>query len=214
MNPIHPELPTTSFHHSVNIPRFVPSTISSLEMEHSVLAVEIILNYSFRNKSLLEEALTHSSFSDTVSYERLEFMGDAVLGLAISNHLFLAYPSLDPGQLSLLRAANISTEKLARVAIRRGFHRHVRHNAPSLLDKVLFLFFLVLFCFLICFLVWMRQPSGWSANFTRFIENFWLDGPWSMDISLTSFDPRLTYETCPLVRPVFCFFFFQPVTNE
>ncbi|KAJ1389544.1 Ribonuclease III domain [Sesbania bispinosa] len=105
-------------------------------MEASVLAVEKIIGYCFRNKSLLEEALTHSSFVDAISYERLEFIGDAVLGLAISNHLFLAYPSLDPGQLSLLRSANVSTEKLARVAVRHGLHRYVRHNTPPLVDRV------------------------------------------------------------------------------
>ncbi|KAF7827614.1 ribonuclease 3-like protein 2 [Senna tora] len=112
------------------------TTSSSPGMENPVLAVETILNYSFRNKKLLEEALTHSSFSDSFTYERLEFIGDPVLSLAISNHLFLAYPALDPGHLSLLRAANVSTEKLARVAVRRGFYRYVRHNAPSLLHKV------------------------------------------------------------------------------
>ncbi|XP_027332508.1 ribonuclease 3-like protein 2 isoform X2 [Abrus precatorius] len=106
-------------------------------MEQTLLeAVENAIGYRFRNKKLLEDALTHSSFANAISYERLEFMGDAVLGLAISNHLFLAYPTLDPGDLSLLRAANVSTEKLARVAIRYGLHRFVRHNAPPLILKV------------------------------------------------------------------------------
>ncbi|KAJ9153816.1 hypothetical protein P3X46_027217 [Hevea brasiliensis] len=113
-----------------------PPLPPSTEMEASVLAVERILNYSFKNKRLLEEALTHSSFADSASYQRLEFVGDAALGLALSNHVFLAYPQLDPGQLSLLRAANISTEKLARVAIRHGLYGFVRHNASSLDDKV------------------------------------------------------------------------------
>lgn len=106
-------------------------------MEASVLvAVEEIIGYTFRNTKLLEDALTHCSVVDAVSYERLEFLGDVVLGLAISNHLFMAHPSLDPGQLSLLRAANVSTEKLARVAVRHGLHRFVRHSSPPLVDKV------------------------------------------------------------------------------
>ncbi|CAK7324588.1 unnamed protein product [Dovyalis caffra] len=105
-------------------------------MEASISAVEKILNYKFKNKRLLEEALTHSSYTDSVSYQRLEFIGDAALGLALSNHVFLAYPHLDPGHLSLLRAANISTEKLARVAIKHGLYRFVRHNATALDDKV------------------------------------------------------------------------------
>lgn len=105
-------------------------------MEASVFAVEKILNYKFKNKRLLEEALTHSSYTNSASYQRMEFLGDAALGLALSNYVYLAYPQLDPGHLSLLRAANISTEKLARVAIKHGLYRFVRHNATALDDKV------------------------------------------------------------------------------
>jgi len=105
-------------------------------METSIVEVERILGYRFKNWKLLEEALTHSSFTEGVSYERLEFIGDPIINLAISNYLFLAYPHLDPGQLSVLRAANISTEKLARVAIRHGLHRFVRHTAPPLMEQV------------------------------------------------------------------------------
>ncbi|KAA8523646.1 hypothetical protein F0562_010069 [Nyssa sinensis] len=107
-----------------------------MDMVTSVRAVEELLTYRFKNKRLLEEALTHSSYTDSASYQRLEFVGDAALGLAISNFVFLAYPDLDPGQLSLIRAANISTEKLARVAVRHGLYRYVRHNAAALDEKV------------------------------------------------------------------------------
>ncbi|PIA58423.1 hypothetical protein AQUCO_00500388v1 [Aquilegia coerulea] len=102
----------------------------------SLQEVEFILKYQFRDKSLLEAALTHSSYSDSPSYQRLEFIGDAALGLAVANFVFIQYPELDPGMLSLLRAANISTEKLARVAVRHNLFSYVRHNAPSLARKV------------------------------------------------------------------------------
>ncbi|PNX93904.1 ribonuclease 3-like protein 2-like [Trifolium pratense] len=105
-------------------------------MEASITAVEQTIGYTFRNKKLLEEALTHASFPEAISYDRLEFVGDAVLGLAISNHLFLTYTSVDQGQLSLLRAANVSTEKLARAAVRYGLHRFVRHNTVSIVDMI------------------------------------------------------------------------------
>ncbi|KAH9622866.1 hypothetical protein KSS87_007869 [Heliosperma pusillum] len=106
------------------------------DLKHCVSSVEKILQYEFRNKKLLEEALTHSSCTETVSYQRLEFVGDAVLGLAFANFVYLAYPTVDQGILSLLRAANISTEKLARVAVRNGLYRFVRHNALALDLKV------------------------------------------------------------------------------
>lgn len=113
--------------------------------------MEEIVGYSFKKKTLLEEALTHSSYAESRSYERLEFVGDAALGLAISNHVYLAYPDLEPGQLSVLRAANISTEKLARVAVRHGLYRHIRDNAVALRDKVTFFDFLFIFGVLLCY---------------------------------------------------------------
>ncbi|CAN6338095.1 unnamed protein product [Urochloa humidicola] len=60
--------------------------------------MERLLVYRFRDRSLLEEALTHQSFSDSVpSYQRLEFVGDAGLGLAFSaNFLYLTNPNLSP----------------------------------------------------------------------------------------------------------------------
>ncbi|KAK4805014.1 hypothetical protein SAY86_004831 [Trapa natans] len=96
-----------------------------------------ILQYKFRDPSLLEQALTHPSCPEsTFNYQRLEFLGDSAIGFSITNHLYQAYPELDPGQLSLLRAANVSTEKLARTALRSGLHLYMRHSAASLDDKV------------------------------------------------------------------------------
>ncbi|XP_047150103.1 ribonuclease 3-like protein 2 [Vigna umbellata] len=108
-------------------------------MEASVIEVERILSYGFIDRKLLEEALTHSS-STGVSYERLEFVGDHIIGLAISKHLFLAYPQLDPGQLSDLLDVNVSKEKLARVAIHRGLHRFIRQSFSSVLRDEIELF--------------------------------------------------------------------------
>ncbi|ONI13400.1 hypothetical protein PRUPE_4G219200 [Prunus persica] len=108
----------------------------SPEMGQSVSAVEQILGYNFTDKRLLEEALTHPSYTESASYQRLEFIGDAAVSLALSNYFFLSNPGVDPGTLSLLRSANVSTEKLARVAVRHGLYHHLRHNAPALLNKV------------------------------------------------------------------------------
>ncbi|KAJ1262229.1 hypothetical protein BS78_09G091000 [Paspalum vaginatum] len=95
--------------------------------------VERLLRYQFRDRSLLEEALTHQSFSDAApSYQRLEFVGDAALGLAFSNFLYLTNPNLGPGALSTLRAANISTEKLARVAVRHDLYPLLRRKCARL----------------------------------------------------------------------------------
>lgn len=112
-----------------------PSTLGMESAEPH--AVEIILNYRFRDKQLLVGALTHPSYAGgSVSYQRLEFIGDAALGLAFSNYVFLTYPELEPGQMSLLRAANISTEKLARVAVKHGLYAFVKRNSTALDDMV------------------------------------------------------------------------------
>ncbi|CAL5390408.1 unnamed protein product [Camellia sinensis] len=105
-------------------------------MDDSVRAIEQLPNYRFNDKKLLEEALTHPSYTDSPSYQRLEFVGDAALGIAISNFFSLAYPDLLPGQLSLLRSANVSTEKLARAAVRHGLYKYVRRNAAAPDEKV------------------------------------------------------------------------------
>ncbi|XP_058101267.1 ribonuclease 3-like protein 2 [Magnolia sinica] len=107
-----------------------------MDMRTAIPALEHLLGYNFHDQSLLIEALTHSSYTEAESYQRLEFVGDAVLGLALTNHIFLTYPTLDPGQLSSLRAANISTEKLARVAVRHNLYSYLRRNAPALDEKV------------------------------------------------------------------------------
>ncbi|KAL1189689.1 Ribonuclease 3-like protein 2 [Cardamine amara subsp. amara] len=129
--------PPQSDNHRFNysISPSVPSVPLSPEME-SVEAVEKILKYNFRNKTLLKEALTHSSVIDSPCYERLEFVGDSAIGLAISNYLYLTYPNLEPHELSLLRAANVSTEKLARLALNHGLYRFLRRHAVALDEKV------------------------------------------------------------------------------
>ena len=104
--------------------------------------VEAILGYEFKNKQLLEEAFTHSSYDidKCFSYERLEYIGDAVLNLLVTKEQYLSYPNLPPGGLTRLRAANVDTEKLARVAIKHGLHRYLRHKKPLLEEQVSFLF--------------------------------------------------------------------------
>jgi ribonuclease-3 len=87
---------------------------------------ERIIGYTFSNKDLLIEALTHRSFAyesgETGRFrkdnERLEFLGDAVLELAISHFLWERYPHYSEGELSRLRSAIVREEELARLAER------------------------------------------------------------------------------------------------
>ncbi len=86
-------------------------------------SLEAKLGYSFRDRSLLENALTHSSYANENhaamgSNERLEFLGDSVLGMVTADYLFRAHPDLPEGDLTRTRAALVCEESLAEVADR------------------------------------------------------------------------------------------------
>ncbi len=72
------------------------------------------------DSELLERALTHRSYAyeqgGLPTNERLEFLGDSVLGLVVTEHLFVSYPDLSEGQLAKLRAAVVNSRALAEVA--------------------------------------------------------------------------------------------------
>lgn len=80
------------------------------------------LGVSFNNLSLLEEALVHSSYvnenpnPDLVPNERLEFLGDAILGLIIAEKLYQDFPQFTEGKMTKLRAALVRRDTLARLA--------------------------------------------------------------------------------------------------
>ena len=73
------------------------------------------LAYTFQQPELLDRALTHRSKS-AINYERLEFLGDSVLGFAISSELYNRYPNLYEGELTRLRASLVKKETLAALA--------------------------------------------------------------------------------------------------
>lgn len=88
------------------------------------------LQYRFDDPNLLALALTHSSYaaetSDVLDNERLEFLGDAVLGLAITTKLYVDYPDLAEGLMAKVRASVVNEESLARAARRLGLGAHLR----------------------------------------------------------------------------------------
>ena len=83
--------------------------------------LEEILGHRFKDISLLETALTHPSYGGdhhVPHYQRLEFLGDAVLELAVSRYLFFEFPEIDEGKLTRIRAALVREETLCRAAAR------------------------------------------------------------------------------------------------
>lgn len=93
--------------------------------------LEKIINYRFAKKALLKEALTHRSYLNENSSwemphnERLEFLGDAVLELAVTEELYNRFPDYDEGKLTAIRAALVNYQFLATVGIVIGLEKAI-----------------------------------------------------------------------------------------
>ena len=94
--------------------------------------LEETLGYTFHDRSLLENALTHSSYANEnrfkgcQSNERLEFLGDSVLGMVTADYLFRTHPDLPEGDLTRTRAALVCEESLVEVAKAWGLGEYLR----------------------------------------------------------------------------------------
>ncbi|XKL67863.1 hypothetical protein PGB90_003354 [Kerria lacca] len=100
---------------------------------------ERLLNYRFNDRSYLLQAMTHASYSPncvTDCYQRLEFLGDAVLDYLITRHLYEDKRQHSPGALTDLRSALVNNTIFAALAIRFGFHKYFRHQSPGLADVI------------------------------------------------------------------------------
>ncbi|MBN2429296.1 MAG: ribonuclease III [Deltaproteobacteria bacterium] len=96
-------------------------------LEDSRRTIEQALGYVFREHERFVEAMTHKSFSNeqigsgACSHnERLEFLGDAVLELIVSDYIFCRYPEMDEGQLTRIRAEVVNEKSLARIGRNLG----------------------------------------------------------------------------------------------
>lgn len=109
------------------------------------------IGYNFKNRKLLKIALTHSSFANEsggkfVSYERLEFLGDSVLGIITSDYIFRTFPHLPEGELTKLRATLVCEKQLCVfsqelglkkfIKLSRGERHCMGQNRPSILADV------------------------------------------------------------------------------
>ena len=93
--------------------------------------LENALGYRFSNITLLQNALTHSSFAnerwhDSLrSNERLEFLGDSILGMVVADHLYRNFPDRPEGELTRMRADMVCEQSLAAVANQLGLGEHM-----------------------------------------------------------------------------------------
>lgn len=112
-------------------------------------ALEKALGYEFKDRSLMDTALTHPSYGGdhhVPHYQRLEFLGDAVLELSMSRMLFFQLPDVNEGRLTRLRAELVREEALFRIAQKLDLGRFIRlsvgeersggRDKPSILSDV------------------------------------------------------------------------------
>lgn len=97
--------------------------------EKPIRSLEDTIGYHFRDPALLETALTHASYTNekgAPSYERLEFLGDAVLQIVISRYLFERFPDLPEGLLTKYRQYLVCETTLAGIAVTLSIGEHLR----------------------------------------------------------------------------------------
>ena len=93
--------------------------------------LEAAIGYRFKNITLLQNALTHSSYANErwhnslMSNERLEFLGDSILGMVVAEYLYKSFPDRPEGELTRMRADMVCEKTLAAVAARIDLGRHL-----------------------------------------------------------------------------------------
>lgn len=103
-----------------------------IERKRSLKEFEDIINIQFNNIELLDCALTHSSYANqhNLSYnhhnERLEFLGDAVLSIVVSEYLYKKYRSKQEGKLTKIRAGVVCESSLAEIARKLLINKYIR----------------------------------------------------------------------------------------
>ncbi|MBA0693973.1 hypothetical protein Goari_004309 [Gossypium aridum] len=118
---------------------------------YEIHMIESKVGYNFSVKFFLQEALTHESLHESYCYQipceltflrienfrqRLEFLGDSVLDLLITQYLYKHHTDIDPGELTDLRSASVNNENFAQVAVRHDLHKHLQHCSTLLSNQI------------------------------------------------------------------------------
>ncbi|XP_046670478.1 endoribonuclease Dicer-like isoform X1 [Homalodisca vitripennis] len=99
--------------------------------------LENILNYKFNDRCFLLQAVSHPSYTRnniTTCYQRLEFLGDAVIDFLITIHIYEKCETLTPGDLTDLRSALVNNVTLSCISVRNQLHKFLLHNSNVLND--------------------------------------------------------------------------------
>lgn len=115
------------------VPEFVASSLRLGRADEAARAqVSEACGYSFRSTALVREALTHCSRHFEKSYQRLEFLGDAVLDYIVTNALYHVDEFGSPGVITAARSVAVSNNSLAKRCVALGLHGRIRHLSSQL----------------------------------------------------------------------------------
>lgn len=121
-------------------PRFIPKNSEDINRMISQTAnVQQRIHYQFKNHLLLIEALTHPSYARnniTDCYQRLEFLGDAILDYVVTCQIYQSDASSTPGEITELRSAIVCNQRFAELAVDLNLHRSMLHSSPDLFKKM------------------------------------------------------------------------------
>ena len=92
----------------------------------SIAELENSIGYKFKNKKLLDEAITHKSVNSDFNNERLEFLGDSVISLVVSEALHFEESSLDEGKLSIYRSRIVSRSSLSKAGLKIKLDKYLQ----------------------------------------------------------------------------------------
>ncbi|EER25001.1 Type III restriction enzyme, res subunit family protein [Coccidioides posadasii C735 delta SOWgp] len=122
-----------------SLPKYQTAVVDAAELDLAA-QVKKKLGYVFKYPKLLRSAFTHPSYPSAWArvpcYQRLEFLGDALLDMACVEHIYHKHPDKDPQWLTEHKMAMVSNKFLGSVAVRLGLHSHLNHFSTSLQSQI------------------------------------------------------------------------------
>lgn len=111
-----------------------------MDISDELQGFEETIKYKFQDKMFLLQALTHASYQyNTLApdcYQRLEFLGDAVLDFLVTECLYSSNPNLTPGELTDLRQALVNNNIFAKIAVEHDYHKYLKYTSPEGFRKI------------------------------------------------------------------------------
>ena len=108
--------------------------VKAADTDKALTSRRFYKTYTFNSKLYLVEALTHASYHlnrVTPCYQRLEFLGDALLDFLVTQHLYFRQEKLSPGKLTDIRQALVNNNIFATIAVQYEYNKYLKEMSPD-----------------------------------------------------------------------------------